>query len=221
MKHKCSKCNIKKDNSGFSKNSKTKNGLQAWCKLCASKSAKQHYEKNEDYHQNKNKEWSKLNATYNKKRNKEWMTDNKEKRKQYKKEYRKDNRDAINAYKRKRLKKLMKDPKFKLESNLRKRLYRCIKKIKNNPLENKSITKENRKLIGCPIQELQIYLENMFQSNMSWDNYGEWHVDHIIPISHFDLTKLQDVQKCFHYSNLQPLWAMDNILKGDKLIKQT
>ena len=51
-----------------------------------------------------------------------------------------------------------------------------------------------------------------------WDNYGEWHIDHIKPCAKFDLTKLEDQKKCFNYTNLQPLWAIDNYKKRDKIL---
>ena len=69
-------------------------------------------------------------------------------------------------------------------------------------------------LVGCSIPELMSYLEARFAPNMSWDNRGEWHIDHIRPCHSFDLTKLEELQICFHYSNLQPLWARDNLSKS-------
>ena len=51
---------------------------------------------------------------------------------------------------------------------------------------------------------------------MSWDNYGDWHIDHIRPCCSFDLSKIEEQEKCFHYSNLQPLWAEENMTKGGK-----
>ena len=53
---------------------------------------------------------------------------------------------------------------------------------------------------------------------MTWDNYGEWHIDHIKPCCGFDLTDFEQQKKCFHYTNLQPLWAKDNITKNGKFI---
>ena len=71
-------------------------------------------------------------------------------------------------------------------------------------------------LIGCTASKLKSHLEKNFTENMTWDNYGDWHVDHIKPCSSFDLTLDEEQRKCFHYSNLQPLWAKDNLAKSDK-----
>lgn len=74
-------------------------------------------------------------------------------------------------------------------------------------------------LIGCTIACLKIYLESLWQPEMSWDNYGKngWHIDHIRPCTSFDLTDPEQQKECFHWSNLQPLWAKDNISKGNKV----
>lgn len=71
-------------------------------------------------------------------------------------------------------------------------------------------------LIGCTIAELRQHLEAQFIDGMNWDNYGRngWHVDHIRPCASFDLTDPEQQRQCFHHSNLQPLWAADNIRKG-------
>ena len=60
------------------------------------------------------------------------------------------------------------------------------------------------------------HIQNKFTEGMLWDNYGLWHIDHIRPCSKFDLSKPKEQRKCFHYSNLQPLWAIDNIRKGSR-----
>ena len=69
-------------------------------------------------------------------------------------------------------------------------------------------------LLGCTYQELLKHLESQFQDGMSWDNYGEWHIDHIRPCASFDLLDPEQQAQCFHYTNLQPLWAEDNLRKG-------
>jgi len=73
-------------------------------------------------------------------------------------------------------------------------------------------------LLGCEIQFFKEYLESKFKIGMSWENYGKiWHVDHIIPCKKFDLQNPEQQKKCFHYTNLQPLWATTQIaiLNGD------
>jgi hypothetical protein len=75
--------------------------------------------------------------------------------------------------------------------------------------------------VGCTIDELKIHLESLFVEGMTWENYGngtnKWNIDHIIPCLYFDLTDAEEQRKCFHYTNLRPLWGIDNIKKGDKL----
>ena len=75
-------------------------------------------------------------------------------------------------------------------------------------------------IIGCPIEDLKIYLESKFEPGMTWENYGRgdgrWHIDHIIPCALFDLSKPEHQYRCFHFSNLQPLWGIENLTKGKK-----
>ncbi len=104
------------------------------------------------------------------------------------------------------------DPNFKLRLNCRKRIYSAIK--------DKKATKYGKsfELSGCTIEALKKHLESQFQEGMSWENYGVngWHVDHILPCASFDLTDPEQQRQCFHYSNLQPLWAEENYRKGAK-----
>ena len=91
-------------------------------------------------------------------------------------------------------------------------------------LLNATITKyggrkaaKSETLLGCTVEEARAYLESKFQPGMSWENHGKWHIDHIRPCASFgDMTLLEEQKKCCHYTNLQPLWALDNILKSDK-----
>jgi len=92
------------------------------------------------------------------------------------------------------------------------------KAISNNiyaSLKVKSVKKLNRtnEYLGCTIQEFKDYMEKLFSEGMSWDNHGKWHIDHIRPISWFDLTKEEEIFKAFNYTNCQPLWAKDNMRK--------
>lgn len=91
---------------------------------------------------------------------------------------------------------------------------RIRKVLKNNKKSNKTI-----KLLGCTGSFLKQYLESKFLPGMSWDNHGKWHIDHIIPCASFDLSKSEQQQECFHYTNLQPLWAVDNLKKSKNILK--
>jgi len=71
-------------------------------------------------------------------------------------------------------------------------------------------------LVGCSRDELVSHLESKFTEGMMWDNYGTWHVDHIKPCCSFNLEDPEEQKKCFHWTNLQPLWAKDNTSKGGK-----
>lgn len=104
-------------------------------------------------------------------------------------------------------------PEIRLPKILRSRFQRAIKKS----YKKTSVLS----LVGCTIEFLRQYLESKFAAGMSWDNYGNngWHIDHVKPCVSFDLSKHEEQKKCFHYSNLQPLWAKDNIRKGGKTVR--
>jgi hypothetical protein len=101
------------------------------------------------------------------------------------------------------------DPHFRIGVSLRKRLTLALKARRTQKVARLV------ELIGCTITELATHLEKKFQAGMAWANYGEWHIDHIRPCASFDLTDAQEQRRCFHYSNLQPLWAGENIRKAD------
>tara|TARA_B100001094_G_scaffold70371_2_gene66818 strand:- start:3537 stop:4241 length:705 start_codon:yes stop_codon:yes gene_type:complete len=106
------------------------------------------------------------------------------------------------------------DPEFRLLNNLRNSLYKAVTAQSSHQYKLKTI-----KLIGCTPKQLQIHIESLWTDEMSWESYGlrGWHVDHIKPCASFDLKDPNQQKKCFHYTNLQPLWAEDNQSKGAKL----
>jgi hypothetical protein len=98
------------------------------------------------------------------------------------------------------------DPLYKLEVLLKTRLYKAFKRT------NKNKSNSALKLVGCTKDELRKYLESQFKPEMNWENHGKiWEVDHILPIESFDLGIIEEQEKCFHYTNLQPLFKTTKI----------
>lgn len=93
----------------------------------------------------------------------------------------------------------------KIAHNLRVRLRRLVK------------TGSAVKNLGCSVPEFLAHLESKFTERMTWSNYGQWHIDHIQPLSSFNLESAEQLVVACHYTNLQPLWAEENISKGAKL----
>lgn len=105
-------------------------------------------------------------------------------------------------------KKNMNNIEFRTKKRLRGRIYVALKRgIKSE---------STMKLLGCSIDYFKKYFESLFTDGMNWNVYlkGGIHIDHIIPCKNFDLTNSEEQHKCFHYSNLQPLWELDNLRKG-------
>ena len=139
---------------------------------------------------------------------KEYRNKNKDSIRERNREYINKNRDKVNeAQRRRRL-----DPHKRLMGNLRNRLSGAVK------YQGSTKDSTTMKLTGCSKDTLISHLECQFTEGMTWENYGYygWHIDHIRPCISFDLTLDGEQKKCFHYSNLQPLWAKDNLTKSDK-----
>jgi hypothetical protein len=102
------------------------------------------------------------------------------------------------------------DPEFKILQTLRCRLYHALINQKVDKLY------KTKQLTGCNLPFLKGYLEAKFTEGMTWENHGKWHIDHIKPCCSFDLNNDEEQKKCFYYTNLQPLWAKDNLSKGGK-----
>ncbi len=118
--------------------------------------------------------------------------------------------DGREKIKQRRKKRRSTDIKHKLSRSLIHRLYKALK----GNYKSGSAVRD----LGCSIGELKMRLERQFEPGMTWENYGEWHIDHIIPISSFNLTDRMEFLEACNWCNLQPLWAADNIKKSNKLI---
>jgi hypothetical protein len=145
-----------------------------------------------------------------------WYEQNKEHRKEYLKEYREKNIDNIRKTKRdyERNRKAS-DPLYKLISNFRTAIYQVLKE------SNVEKNGHYFDILGYTPEELIVHLENQFTEGMTWENYGEFHVDHKLPISSFNIKEIGDEEfmKCWCLDNLQPMWGEENIRKSNKILE--
>lgn len=111
------------------------------------------------------------------------------------------------------------DPSYRVLYNLRSRLAALVRKTKASRGFGVT-TARTLTLLGCSTSDFIIYLESRFEQGMTWENHGvgvgKWQIDHIMPCAIFDLTKPEHQRRCFHFSNLQPLWASENARKSDR-----
>lgn len=203
----CSKCNEKKPVSEYHKCSYSKNGIGYKCKACV---LKWHTDNKE---RTRNKYLEKMaDPKYRERRYalaKKSKLKNKKKQQEYKLKYSKlpEVRERIKEQHRIRK---QTDPQYNIKRRLRWRLRDALKKAVVKGVKYKS----SLALLGCDMEFFKKYIEDKFYSGMSWDNMATWHLDHIIPCSKFDLTKVEEQKICFHFSNIQPLLEVDNLTKS-------
>ena len=143
----------------------------------------------------------------NKERSKEYYLDNKEKKNEQSKQYYLDNKEKINLY---TFKRYHSDPLYKFKQNYRCRTRKAFK------VKSWRKNGSTEKLLGCDYKTAMNHIEKQFEPWMTWDNHGEWHIDHITPLA--SANTIEEMTPLFHYTNLQPLLAEDNIRKGDKIL---
>jgi len=215
----CNKCKKEKPVSEFYYRNKKKEWYQFACKDCLKILQRGYMKKWYDNMPDDKKEkylegcreknrWENLSLERKKRKhdaNLEWRKNNPEKIKLYAKR-------GIIKYKKQRAE--YRRITYRNNINVKIRVCLSIRLLRAlNGKQKKSTTKE---LLGCSCEYFKKYIEKQFREGMTWNNHGKWHLDHIIPCSFFDLSQLDQQKKCFHYSNFQPLWASDNISKGNR-----
>jgi len=206
----CAKCKEKKDLTLFFNNKNKKDGKYIYCKSCCSIINKEWRTNNPDKDKTIHKKYREKNLNKLKISFSIYYRTNKQKYHDHAKTWKKKNKNKVREYNKKYHKKRYNnDINYKLKCILRNRFRKLVLGI------NK--TNSCLDLLGCDIDYFKKYISLKFQDEMSWDNYGLWHIDHIKPCCSFDLSKIEDQKKCFHYTNMQPLWAKDNLIKNGKI----
>ena len=189
----CPTCNIVKSTTEFHKHKRTKDGFGCQCKACCREYLKLNSDKIKQYKKTYNeKHYSVLGIKeqYKEKRKLKKHTEN-----EYQREYVKNRK--------------LNDPLYKMILQIRSGICNNIKKLGYKKNSKTAV------ILGCSYDDFKVHIENQFTEGMSWDNSGKWHYDHIIPIS--SAKSEQEVIELNHYTNFQPLWAEDNMQKGNKL----
>jgi len=192
----CNECGLEKLLSEFYKRTDTPTGYRNNCKECKLKNNHTWLKENKEKVVSVGKIWREKNKESIRERIKEWEIKNHQK---------------VRVRKNKRNKERRKeDPIFHLKDKVRCRLRKYLITL--------NITKKNKTfdVVGCTPELLKKHLEIQFIDGMNWDNRSEWHIDHIIPLS--SAKTEEELYKLCHYTNLQPLWAEDNIRKSNKLV---
>jgi hypothetical protein len=200
----CSKCKEEKEVCEFGKDKTKKSGYNSQCKSCT----KEWRLKNKTHLVKYHKKWKTSNSEHIYNYSKTYKQNNKEKIEEYYRQWKQKNKNYFNEY---MINKRKNDPQFHLITLVRSRLYEFLKFRK--------ITKRNttEEIVGCTKEFLKEHIEKQFTEGMSWDLMGKYiHIDHIIPLSS---AKTEDeLYELCRYTNLQPLWAEDNLKKSNKLL---
>lgn len=218
----CKICQINKEESEYHKKAMGKGGLDNSCKACRKMLAIGRYQKSRYAILKKTKEYKDANKKIIREKNRKYDIEHAKNISERKRKYRQENRQILSKRRREytqrpeiklrnlkyQTNKMKTDSQFYLKNILRKRI--------NNYLNRKNLKKIGSAVLdlGCSIDELRNYLQFKFTEGMTWENRGKWHIDHIIPLCKFNLSDREQFLKACHYTNLQPLWAEENLRKN-------
>jgi len=218
----CKKCGQVKPIDEFGKDKYSSDGFTCYCKECRNLQSKKYYSKHKDEIKLQKKEYREKNPDkiINTRRKYKYRN------KVYYKRYYERHREQILGRKKRQSKsdsyryKRRKRQNNKYYTDIRFKLDKCISSVMYTSLKRNKNGHHWEDLVGYTLDDLMTHLESLFQPGMSWDNYGDWHIDHIIPRSYFNFTSYDDPEfiQCWSLDNLQPLWAEENLKKSNKLM---
>lgn len=202
----CSKCLIEKEFNEFHKKSDSNDGLCPLCKICNGIKTKQWRLENPQKYKETYEKWKVIYRPRKKIIDLNYQISKEDRIKKEKQRYYQKHKLKINQ-----------KVKEKLRTNIIYKLRHTLRTRLKDSLRRGTKTGSFVRDLGCSIEQLKQYLEAKFQVGMTWNNHGEWHIDHIKPLSSFDLTDREQFLLACNYTNLQPLWAKDNLSKGNKI----
>lgn len=210
----------------FNINKDYKDGFSYYCKKCQQEINRKYYkehrerlnEQNKQYQQDHKEEITEQRRNHyqetinlQRERAKKYYYQHREERNKYSRNYQQTNKDRLRIY-------YLDRHYQRLNNNVHYRLLHNLRANITSAFDKRYKSGKAIDLVGCSIDFLKKHLESQFKENMTWENYGKggWHIDHRKPCCTFDLTDPIEQRKCFHWSNLQPLWEEENLKKGKK-----
>jgi len=212
----CSKCKVDKNVCDFNIRNTSKDGKRSSCKECDNENIKKWRQNNKEKVKLQKQRHIKKHRQENLDRGKTYRENNKEKNLIRSGNWRKNNKQYFIKYYQENKSKITKQSSKRKKINILFKLSSLHRSRINKVLgSNKNIT--TFEIIGCTPTQLKEHLQTQFTYGMSWENHGlfGWHIDHIVPLS--SAKTEEDLYKLCHYTNLQPLWAEDNLRKSNKL----
>ena len=181
----------------FNRDKTRKDGLHNSCKSCQNEAAKQWHKQNPKNFRESQIKWNKKNLEKRVEANRKWREQNREKCNDWQRKYRTQNPRILN-------------PRDLISRSISRGIWKALKSGKNG--------RHWENVVGYSLNELINHLESQFAKGMTWNNYGEWHIDHIRPTSDFNFTSFNDPEflECWSLWNLQPMWGKDNLSKNNQ-----
>ncbi|WP_448680016.1 hypothetical protein [Pseudomonas nicosulfuronedens] len=198
----CGMCRAIKSKKEFAKCKSTIDGYRSRCKSCSNEVNKRYREENPDKSRASTKAWAERNSERKKASVKEWVERNPERMAATHRAWKDRNRESIRESTRRRFEL---NPILKIHKSIRERLRQGVVFGRGGM--------RTFDLLGYSRDDLKLHLERQFVKGMAWDNYGEWHVDHITPLSSFQQNTIEEIRACWALTNLRPIWAKDNLRK--------
>jgi hypothetical protein len=187
----------------------------AWRSAYNEKNREAKKEYNKKYHKENKESRAKYRKAYNEK--------NREAKKEYNKKYHKENKESIAVQRKKyyeeNIEEIRKRDRHRYQTNINHRIHSNITgQIRRSVTVDRYTFGKWREILGYTWEELKEHLESQFKDGMTWENYDEWHIDHIVPKSWFNIEDVHDsaLKECWALENLQPLWAYENISKNNR-----
>lgn len=208
----CTSCGEAKTVNAFSCDASKLDGLQTRCKKCRSEKDRTYYAANRDRLKDRVRSYYRDNRETRSAKNQEWAAKNAGRMAEYRREWRRRNRAAEREAAKAKDRERAKCPHYRLNRAVSRSVWGALAKRKGG--------RRWEKIVGYSVEALIEHLERQFSPGMNWENYGDWHVDHIIPVSRFDFEGggMDEVRRCWSLPNLRPLWATENHRKHARLV---